>query len=105
MFSDLFGNMQERQEALRKQLGEIEISAEAGDGAVRVSANARREITNITIDPDKMDWEDKEAVEDLLLVAINRALQEAAAKEAEASQNLIKDIMPPGMGDLGNLFG
>jgi len=46
-----------------------------------------------------------EQVEDLVTVAVNRVLELAAAKEAEESQKLIKSMMPPGMGDLSNLFG
>lgn len=105
MFGDLFGDMQERQKTMRKKLAEFTIEAEAGDGAVKVIANANREIINISFDKSKLDWDDQEMVEDLLLAAINHALEKAAAKEAEEAQNIMKDMLPPGLGDLGNLFG
>lgn len=105
MFGDMMGDMQKKQEEMRKALALITIDAEAGDGAVKVTANAAREITNISIDKEKLDWEDTEQVEDLLLVAINRVLQLAAEKEAEESQRLLKDMLPPGLGDLSGLFG
>lgn len=89
--------MEEQQKALREKLQEITIEAEAGDGAVKVTANAAREITNIKIDPAILDPEDPEQLEDLLLVGINRALEEAATKEAAESQKLINDMLP-GMG-------
>ena len=44
-------------------------------------------------------------VQDLILDATNKALAAAAAKEAEATQQMVKDMLPPGMGGLGNLFG
>ncbi len=105
MFGNLMGDMEERQQAMREKLGTITVDAEAGDGAVKVSANANREILNISIDKSKVEWEDSEQVEDLLLVAVNRALEMAAAKESEEAQKMVQDMMPPGLGGLGNLFG
>lgn len=70
-----------------------------------MTANANQKILNISIDKSKLDWEDTEEVEDLLLVAINRTLEKAAAKQAEESQKLIQNMMPPGMGGLADMFG
>lgn len=102
MFGDLFGQMEEQQKALREKLSTIPVEAEAGDGAVKITANAAREITNIKIDPAVLDPEDPEQLEDLLLVAINRVLEKAAVKEAAESQKLISNMLPPGM---EGLFG
>lgn len=105
MFGDMFGQMQEQQKEMRKQLATIEVEAESGEGAVKVVANANREIVNISINKDKLDWEDQEQVEDLVMVAVNRALEIAAEKEAAEAQKMIQNMMPPGMGGLSNLFG
>ena len=105
MFGDLLGNLEQKQKEMKAKLAEIFVDAESGDGAVKVTANANREITNISIDPQKIDLNDTEALEDFVLVATNRALQLAADKEAAESQNLMKDMLPPGMGDLPNMFG
>lgn len=105
MFGNLMGDMQERQKELKKQLAEISVEGEAGNGAVKVTANANRELVNISYDPEKLDWEDKEMVEDLTLVAVNQALERAAEREQAETQNLLKDMLPPGLGDMGNLFG
>lgn len=99
------GNMEEQQKALKAKLAQISVEAQAGDGAVKVKANANREIVNISFDKSAMDWEDQEQVEDLVMVAVNRVLQLAAEKEAEETQKMIQDMMPPGLGGLGNLFG
>ncbi|MDX1939295.1 MAG: YbaB/EbfC family nucleoid-associated protein [Saprospiraceae bacterium] len=105
MFGNVFGNIEEQQKEMRQQLANITVEAEAGGGAIKVVANANRQIMNIAIDKNKLDWEDSEQVEDLLLVAINRVLELAAEKEAAEAQNMLKKMMPPGMGDLSNLFG
>jgi len=105
MFGDMFGNMEEKQQALQEKLGTIFVQSEAGEGAITVKANARREIINVSINKSLVDLEDMEQLEDLLLVAVNRALEMAAGKEAEESQKLIQDILPPGMDGLKNMFG
>ncbi|MBI1227836.1 MAG: YbaB/EbfC family nucleoid-associated protein [Bacteroidetes bacterium] len=102
MFGDLFGNIQQQQEEMRKKLAEISVTAEAGSGAVTVTANANREILDIKIDKSKLDWEDLEEVQDVILTAVNNALEKAMVKEQAESQKLISQMMPPGM---SGLFG
>ena len=104
MFGDLLGNFEEQQKKMKVALAEITVEAEAGDGAIQVKADANRQILNISIDKEKIDPQDTEQIEDLLLVAINRALEMAAEKEAEEGQSLLKDMMPPGLGGLGDMF-
>ena len=105
MFGDLLGNMQQQQEEMAAKLEEITVEADAGSGAVKVKATASRKILNISIDKEKLDWEDVEMVEDLVLTAINNALEKASVKEAAESQKLISQMMPPGLGGLGDLLG
>lgn len=102
MLDNLMGNMEEQQAAMQEKLAGILVEAEAGDGAIKVQASADKQITNISIDETKMDLTDKEELEDLLLVAINRALELAEEKAGVETQSLLKDMLPPG---LGNLFG
>lgn len=102
MFGDLFGNVQQQQEEMKKKLATITVTAEAGDGAVKVTANANREILDISIDRAKLDWNDVEQVQDLVLAAVNSALEKAMVQEQAEAQKLIQQMMPPGM---GGLFG
>lgn len=105
MFGDLLGNMEEKQKVMKEKLNTIILTEETGDGAIKVSANANREITNISINKEGIDLEDMEQLEDLLMVAMNRVLEKAAEQEAIESQKMMKDMMPPGLGGLGDLFG
>jgi len=98
----MLGGMEEMQKQMQEKLTKIVVEAEAGDGLVKVKANAARQILDITID-ESID--DTEEIEDLLLVAMNRVLAAAAVKEKEESTEMLKNIMPPGMGNLGDLFG
>lgn len=99
------GNMQEQQEAMQKALAEKEVVGEAGEGAIKVTCNGLRKVLNVSIDKSKLDWNDAEQIEDMLLVAVNRAIDQAALLEQEAASNSLKDILPPGMGGLSGLFG
>ena len=105
MFGDLFGNIEEQQKAVTEKLATIKIDAEAGNGAVRVTADGNQNILNININQDALDWNDKEQVEDLVLEAINRVLELSKERSAEEAQNLVKDILPPGMDGLKDMFG
>jgi len=100
----MFGDMEEKQKIMKAKLAEIFVEAEAGDGAIVVKANANRELVNISIQPSVLDPEDPEQLEDLLLVAVNRAIELAAVREAEEGQKFIQDMLPPGMGGLTDLF-
>lgn len=87
---------------MRKKLATITVTADAGNGAVTVTANANREILDVSIDKSKLDWDDVEQVQDLVLAAVNNALEKAMIKEQAEAQKLITQMMPPGM---GGLFG
>lgn len=105
MFGDLFGNVEQQQKDLQEKLATIEVNGESGDGAIKVTADANQRILNISIDKSKLDWEDSEEVEDLLLIAMNRTLEKAAQTQAAESQKLIQNMMPPGMGGLADMLG
>jgi DNA-binding protein YbaB len=60
--------------------------------------------TDIKISSD-LKFNDYEELEDLLLIAVNRAITKAAEIEAAESQKMISEMLPPGFGNLGSLFG
>ena len=92
------GNMQEKQKVMQEKLAAITVQAKS-EGLI-ITANAAKEILNVEIDSSLL--EDKEQLEDLLVVTMNRLLTQIAEKEAELSQQMINDLLPPGM---EGLFG
>jgi len=100
MFGDMDGMMAKLQEAQQKieeakaSLNGILVEGESGGGKVKVTATANREIRSITID-DSL-FEDKEAMEDFLIIALNNALESAHEINektlAEAAQNGMPNI-------------
>ena len=102
MFDKIFGKVQGQKEEMKAKLALKVLEAEVEEGAIKVKANANREILDISIDAEKLDLNQKEKLEDLLVIAINQVLELAAECEAEEAQKMINDMIPPG---LGGLFG
>lgn len=100
MLGNLFGNIEEQQEALQKKLESIELESSVLDGAVVVKGNAKREILDIIIDDSKIDLSEVDQLQDLLVTAVNDLILMATEAEQSESQNLLNDIMPPGLGGL-----
>ncbi len=94
--------MQEQIKQAQEDLAAIEVTGQSGGGVVKVSLNGRMEARGVRIDPAALD--DREMLEDLLVAAINDAVnkvQEASrARMAEATAGM---PLPPGM-NLGGLF-
>lgn len=97
---ELQSRMQETQEKLRA----LETTTEVGGGMVRVTINGKQEIKKIAIEQSVVSPDDVELLEDLILSAVNKAIEESQkmAKEemGKATSGMIPNI--PGL-DLGNL--
>ena len=64
--------IEERQKALEKE----EITSTSGGAAVQVTVSGKREITGLKLDPEAVDPEDVEMLEDLIVAAVNDALRQ-----------------------------
>lgn len=79
--------MQERLAEVQDSLKDIEVTATAGGGMVKVVATADGMVRSIEIDPEALGPEDVELVQDTVLAAVNEALtlaQEASNREMSA---------------------
>lgn len=76
--------MQKKLAEAQDTLGDIEVSASAGGGMVKVCGTADMAITSITIDPEALDPEDVELLQDSILAAVNECL--ASAQDAASKQ-------------------
>lgn len=102
MFDKLF-QAQQKAEEVKKRLDGISVVGEAEGGKIKVVSSANKEIREITIDPAFMVDLDKEELEELLVVAINKALAQAEQVSQSEMQAVSQDLMG-GLGGLGNLF-
>ena len=101
MFGDMMGKLQEMQQKMeesKKKLDSITLEAEAGGGAVKVTITGNREIKNISIS-EELHKGDKEELEEVLAVAVNRALAEANNVHESEMRNSASGLFPgmPGM--------
>jgi len=103
MFGDLMGMMgklketQQKVEETKLRLNNVFIDEQSGDGLLKVTLTANREIKNISIDDSLLS--DKEQLEDYLILTLNKAIAKASAiNEAELAA-VAKEGMPniPGM--------
>lgn len=100
MFDKLF-EAQQKAEEIKKRLDNISVIGEAEGGAIKVTATANKEIQSITIDPAFHAAAATEELEELLVVAVNKALQQADNISQTEMQAATKDML----GGLGNMFG
>ncbi|MFN3382639.1 MAG: YbaB/EbfC family nucleoid-associated protein [Runella zeae] len=81
MFGDMMGMLgkvkefQAKMKEAQESLGQLTESAEAGAGMVKVTVNGRKQIISLTIDPDIIQPQDREMLQDLIVAATNRALE------------------------------
>ncbi len=76
--------MQRQMEEQTKELQEKEYTATAGGGAVEVKVSGAKKVLDITIDPEAVDPEDVEMLEDMLAAALNEAFDAVDAEAADA---------------------
>ena len=103
--ADMFGRMMDMQRKMSEAqdaLAQRTVIAEAGGGMVQVTANGQQRVTAIKIEPQVVDPEDPEMLEDLIIAGVNKALDEAAAMAKDEMSKAAGSFLPPGM-DLGNL--
>ena len=104
MFGDFMGKMQEAQQKMeetKKRLDSVYVDAEAENGMVKVISTANMKITNVIISDELIKDADKETIEDLIIVAINKALKQAKTVQEAEMAKVAHGAMP----NIGNLFG
>ena len=100
--SNLMKQAQKMQQKMAEQqaaLEEKEYTAKAGGGAVEVTVSGKRELTKVTSDPEAVEPEDVEMLQDMIIAAANEALRAAEDDAAKTMGGLAG-----GMGGMGG-FG
>ena len=88
--------MRAEMDRVQEELDAKEVETTAGGGAVAVKVNGKKEILSIKIDPDVMDKEDPEMLEDLILVAVNEALRQIEEMSQQEMGKLTGGLNLPG---------
>jgi DNA-binding YbaB/EbfC family protein len=103
----MLGKMKEIQSKLKEaqdQLGDIIAEGESGGGMVKAVANGKKQVLKIEIDKDIAKPEDVEMLQDLVVAAVNRALEAVEEKSKDFIQKETEGLLNiPGM-DLNSLM-
>lgn len=91
--------MQKDMADMQEKLDDMTFDATVGGGVVTAQVNGKKVVTKLTIDPDAVDPDDVEMLEDMVLAAVNEAL-----KQADEKINSQMSSMTGGMGGLGGLL-
>jgi DNA-binding YbaB/EbfC family protein len=90
--------MQEKMKQMQDEAGRKQVSAESGGGMVTAIVNGRMELVKIRIDQSRVDVNDTEMLEDLIVAAVNAAQVKAADMMRQEMQRLASEAgLPPGM--------
>ncbi len=96
---DMMGKLKEMQhqsEEIKKRLDTVSVEGESENGAVKVVSTANKKITAILFSDDLIQSTDKNRLEELTIIAVNRTL-EKADKVAEAEMQGVAKGMLPGL--------
>lgn len=89
--------MQKKMMEAQEELLKSEFEATSGGGMVTVKANGKREILDIQIDPEVVDPEDVEMLQDLILAALNDVMKQIEEKTEATMGQFTKGLNIPGM--------
>lgn len=89
--------LQSKMMEMQAELGNRTVSAQAGGGMVEATANGRQELVSLRIDPEVATPEDVDMLQDLILAAVNMALNRAREMMAQEMSKLTGGLQIPGM--------
>lgn len=89
--------MQEQMAKAQEEFASASIEASSGGGMVTVVLKGSQKVESITIDPEAIDPDDVEMLQDLIVAAMNEALEKLQKQQAEMMGPLAGGLKLPGM--------
>ena len=98
--------MQARMKEIKDGLVTITAEGESGAGLVKALVNGAKQVVTIDIDPSLLKESDKAILQDLIVAAVNKAMQNVDERTQQELKKKTEGLLPniPGM-DLGSMFG
>jgi len=93
--------VQEKQKKIQDELNAMRVTASSGGGIVEVTLDGAKQMVSIKIDPQAVNAEDVEMLQDLILAAYHEAFRRSEEEAAQKMGALMGNLKIPG---LGNLF-
>lgn len=89
--------LQAKMVEMQAEMGNRTVSAQAGGGMVEATVNGRQELLSLRIDPEVVSADDVEMLQDLILAAVNEALNRSREMMAQEMSKLTGGMQIPGM--------
>ncbi|RAK04997.1 hypothetical protein C8C77_13624 [Halanaerobium saccharolyticum] len=89
--------MQAKMAKMQEELEDKTLEATAGGGAVKVVVNGKQEVVDLQIDPEVVDSDDVEMLEDLVLAAVNQGMREMQEMVNDEMGKVTGGMNLPGM--------
>lgn len=99
-FNQMMKQAQDIQAKVLRVQKEVElqtVEAEAGGGMVKVVANGKQRVVEIKIDPEVVNPQDIEMLQDLMIAAVNKAIDNAQEMVAQAINKVTGNLKIPGL--------
>ncbi len=92
---DQAARLQRKVSEAKEAAGRITVLAEAGGGMVRVTATGAQRITDIKLEPEVVNADDMEMLEDLIIAGVNKALEDAGEAAQREMDQASAGFLPP----------
>ena len=89
--------MQKEMKRIQEELAERIVTGTAGGGMVQVLVNGQQEVMKIELNPEAVDPEDVEMLEDLICAAVNEGMKKAKELAEKEIQKATGGMIPPGL--------
>lgn len=97
------GNMMKQAQKMQKEMMKLQeeieqrtVEASAGGGAVTVVITGKKEVRSITLNPEIVDPDDIEMLQDLIMAAVNEAIRQADEMAAKEMSKITGGLNLPG---------
>lgn len=89
--------MQQKMATLQKELETRELETSSGGGMIKIKVNGKQEILEIKINPECVDPNDVETLEELVLTSVNQAVKESQDMVSKAMSKVTGGLSIPGL--------
>ena len=89
--------MQAQIAKVQEELAEKTVEASSGGGMVTVVVSGKQEILSISIEPEVIDAQDKDMLQDLVVAAVNEGLRKSQEMVAEEMKKITGGLQIPGL--------
>ena len=87
--------MPRQMEEKQKELDEKEYTASSGGGAVEATVTGKKNLVKLTISPDAVDPDDVEMLQDMIIAAVNEAINQAESESDELMRGISSGLNLP----------